>query len=135
MKKLFFAVLTCVVAAVMTSCGSDNSPRSVAEKALDCAINEDYRGYMDCVYFPEDQKQQKEAYITMIEEKAKKSKENGTASSKNPTSYKFVSEDIDEEAGRAKVTFEVTYSDGSTREEPMDLKREKDGKWYLEMKK
>lgn len=135
MKKLFFAVLTCVVPAVMTSCGSDNSPRSVAEKALDCAINEDYRGYMDCVYFPEDQKQQKEAYITMIEEKAKKSKENGTASSKNPTSYKFVSEDIDEEAGRAKVTFEVTYSDGSTREEPMDLKREKDGKWYLEMKK
>ena len=135
MRKLFFAVLVCAMAAVVTSCNNSNSPRSVAEKALDCAINEDYRGYMDCVYFPEDQKEQKEAYITMIEEKAKKSKENGTASSKNPTGYKFVSEDINEEAGTAKVTLEVTYSDGSTKEEPLDLKKEKDGKWYLQMKK
>ena len=135
MRKLFFAVLVCAMAAVVTSCKSSDSPRSVAEKALDCAINEDYRGYMDCIYFPEDQKQQKEAYIAMIEEKAKKSKENGTADNKTPTSYKFVSEDIDEEAGKAKVTFEVTYPDGTTKQEPMDLKKEKDGKWYLEMKK
>ena len=135
MRKLFFAVLVCAMAAVVVSCGKSDSSRGVAEKALDCAINEDYRGYMDCIYFPEDQQQQKEAYITMIEEKVKKSKETETASSKNPTSYKFVSEEINEEAGTAKLVYEVTYSDGTTKNEPMDLKKEKDGKWYLQMKK
>ncbi|MBQ9216416.1 MAG: DUF4878 domain-containing protein [Prevotella sp.] len=135
MRKVLFAALVCAMAVVMTSCGSSSSPRGVAEKALDCAINEDYRGYMDCVYFPEDQKEQKEAYISMIEEKAKKAKENGSANDKKPVSYKFVSEEIDEEAGRAKETFEVTYSDDSTKEESMDLTKEKDGKWYLQLKK
>ena len=134
MNRIFYLSIITIL-LFLTSCNSSDSPRSVAEKALDCAINEDYRGYMDCIYFPEDQKQQKEAYIAMIEEKAKKSKENGTADNKTPTSYKFVSEDIDEEAGKAKVVFEVTYPDGTTKQEPMDLKKEKDGKWYLEMKK
>ena len=71
----------------------------------------------------------------MIEEKAKKAKENNSANEKKPVSYKFVSEEIDEEAGRAKETFEVTYSDDSTKEESMDLTKEKDGKWYLQLKK
>lgn len=130
MKKVFFAVLLCMMAIVMTSC-SDDSPRGVAEKALDCAIKEDYRGYLDCVYFPEDKKAEKEGYASMIEEKVKK----GNGDDKKPVSYKFVSEEIDEDAGRATETFEVTYSNGKTRTETVKMKKEEDGKWYLTQSK
>lgn len=126
-------MMVCILAGVMTSCSS-NSPRSVAEKSLDCIINEDYRGYFDCVYFPDDKKQEKEAYISMIEEKVQKNQENGKSYNK-PVSYKFVSEEIDEEAGKAKEVFEVTYDNGNTKEETTDLTKEEDGKWYVKMKK
>lgn len=133
MKKVFLAMMICILAGVMTSCSS-NSPRSVAEKSLDCIINEDYRGYFDCVYFPDDKKQEKEAYISMIEEKVQKNQENGKSYNK-PVNYKFVSEEIDEEAGKAKEVFEVTYDNGNTKEETTDLTKEEDGKWYVKMKK
>lgn len=133
MKKVFLAMMVCILAGVMTSCSS-NSPRSVAEKSLDCIINEDYRGYFDCVYFPDDKKQEKEAYISMIEEKVQKNQENGKSYNK-PVNYKFVSEEIDEEAGKAKEVFEVTYDNGNTKEETTDLTKEEDGKWYVKMKK
>ena len=134
MKKLFLAMMVCVLAGMLTSCSS-NSPRGVAESALDCAIKEDYRGYMDHVYFPEDKKQEKEAYISMIEEKVKRAKESGKASEKTPVSYKFLSESIDEAAGKATESFEVTYSDGTTKKEDVRLKKEEDGKWYVQMNK
>lgn len=137
MKKVFLAVMVCVLAGVMTSCSSSNSPRNVAEKALGCIVKEDYRGYFDCVYFPEDKKEEKEAYISMIEDKVQKSKEKGkgTVSDKKPVSYKFLSEEIDEEAGTAREVFEVTYANGNTKNEAVDLKKEADGQWYVKMDK
>lgn len=132
MKKYFLAMMVCVLAGVLASCSS-NSPRGVAEKSLDCIIHEDYRGYFDCVYFPEDKKQEKEGYIAMIEEKVKKSGKPIT--DQKIVSYKFISEEINEEAGVAKEIFEVTYDNGSTKQETVDLKKEEDGKWYVKMKK
>ena len=135
MKKFFLAMMFCVLAGVLASCSS-NSPRGVAEKSLDCIIHEDYRGYFDYVYFPEDKKQEKEGYIAMIEEKVRKNKENGRAiTNQKIVSYKFISEEINEEAGVAKEIFEVTYDNGRTKQETVDLKKEEDGKWYVKMKK
>lgn len=131
MKNVFYLVLLCLVAVVFTSCSS-NSPRSVAEKAMDCAVKEDYRGYLDYVYFSEADKEKKEGYIQMIEEKAKK---NQNQDGPKMESYKFVKEDVDEEAGRAKEVFEINYDNGSTREETIDLILADDGKWYIKMQK
>lgn len=134
MRKVLFAFVACIMAGIMTSC-SDNSPRGVAEKAMGCIIDEDYREYFDYVYFPEEKKQEKEAYITMIEGKVKKDKEKGGGNRAKPVSFKFVSEEIDENSGRARVVFDVTYDSGKTQKEPVNLKKEKDGKWYIENKK
>ena len=134
MRKVLFAFVACIMAGIMTSC-SNNTPRGVAEKAMGCIIDEDYREYFDYVYFPEDKKQEKEAYISMIEGKVKKEKENGRGSRAKPVSFKFVSEEIDEDLGRARVVFDVTYDSGKTQKEPVNLKKEKDGKWYIENKK
>ena len=135
MKRFIFAMMVCVLAGVLASC-SNNSPRGVAEKSLDCIIHEDYRGYFDYVYFPEDKKQEKEGYSAMIEEKVKKNKESGKAiTDQKMVSYKFISEEINDEAGVAKEVFEVIYDNGSTKQETVDLKKEEDGKWYVKMKK
>lgn len=131
MKRFVYLALPFFVAVIFASCSS-NSPRSVAEKALDCAMKEDYRGYLDLVYFSDADKEKKESYIRMIEEKAEKNQDQD-----NPKieSYKFVSEEIDEEEGCAKETFEVNYDNGSSREQSVDLIRADDGKWYIKMKK
>lgn len=103
---MFTAVL-----AVLASCGK-SEPRTVAEKALQCVIDEDYRGYFDCVYFPADKQEQKEAYVSMIEGKVKKAKEKGQNNDKQPVSYEFVSEQVNEEEGTASEVFNVKYASG-----------------------
>lgn len=130
MKKLLTAVLVCLVAAVFTGCSS-NSPRSVAEKAITCMQKKDIRGYMDLVYFTEESKAQKDSYIQMYEEKAKEN----TDESDVIESFKFVEESIDEEAGTATELFDVTYKDGSTKQQPMKMVRDDDGKWWVKMEK
>lgn len=130
MKNVIFAGLLCLMALLFASCSS-NTPRGVAEKAIKCVVKGDYEGYLDCMYVPEGQEQQKEAAAQMLKEKVEKSKENGTYDSKRIVSYKFLSEDVDEEEGRATETIEYTMGNGSVKEEAVSLKKEDDGKWYL----
>lgn len=130
MRKVMYAVLVCAVAAVMTGCSSHPAtPRGVAEKSLECAISKDFKGFYDCYYFPEDRQDEKKERIKMTEEIMDKNAEE--ASNEMPTSYKFVSEDVDEEKDRASVTFEITFGNGRTKEQTVWLKKEKDGKWYI----
>ena len=130
MRKLFYSLFATLAVIALVGCSS-NSPRNVAEKAIDCSIKEDYRGFLDLVYFSESDKEKKEGYIQMIEEKAKKNKKENAPKIE---SYEFVSEDVDEEAGKAKVVFEVNYDNGKTHEQTIDLVKV-DGKWYINMKK
>lgn len=129
MKKLSLAIiLSCIVAAVFTSCSS-NSPRRMAETALKCLQKEDYKGLLDCVYFKENAEKNRAFYLQIFEEKVEK----------NPDaileSYKFVSEEIDEEIGKATVVFETTYKDGNVKTESFDMICDEDGKWWIDSKK
>ena len=126
MKKVLFAVLVCVMAVVMTSCGGHPStPRGVAEKSLDCTIKKDIKGYYDCCYYPKNKQDQKKQDIEMSEHYIE------AYESHFPVDYKFISEEVDEDKGRAAVTFEITYGDDRVRKETILLKKEKDGKWYI----
>ncbi|GJG37350.1 hypothetical protein PRLR5107_25050 [Prevotella lacticifex] len=119
---------------MLISCGK-SEPRRVAEKALDSVIDEDYRGYFDCVYFPADKQEEKETAISIIEEKVKKAKEKGTKDNNVPVSYEFVSEQVNDDAGTAIETFNIKYASGKTEKSEVNLKKEEDGKWYIENKK
>ena len=130
MKKLLSFLMFTAVLAVLASCGK-SEPRTVAEKALQCVIDEDYRGYFDCVYFPADKQEQKEAFVSMVEEKVKKAKEKGEKNDKQPVSYEFVSEQVNDEAGTATEVFNLKYASGKTEQTQVDLKKEEDGHWYL----
>ena len=134
MKKLLSFVLFAAMVTMLASCGKLEQ-RAVAEKAINCAINQDYRGYIDCIYFPADKQEQKEAYINMIEAKVKKAKEKGNNNEKVPVSYEFVSEHINEDEGTAEEVFNLKYSSGKMEQTSVNLKKEEDGKWYIQNKK
>ena len=134
MKKLLSSLLFAAMAIMLVSCGK-SEPRSVAEKALHCVIEQDYRGYFDCVYFPADKQEEKEAYINMIEVKVKKAKEKGTVNDKLPVSYEFVSEKVNDAEGTADEVFNLKYSNGKMEQTNVNLKKEEDGKWYVSNKK
>ena len=134
MKKLLSFVLFAAMVTMLASCGK-SEPCAVAEKAINCAINQDYRGYFDCIYFPADKQEEKEAYINMIEVKVKKAKEKGNINEKVPVSYEFVSEHINEDEGTAEEVFNIKYYSGKMEQTSVNLKKEEDGKWYVQNKK
>ena len=134
MKKLLSFVLFVAMATLLASRGK-SEPRTVAEKSIDCAIKQDYHGYFDCIYFPADKQEEKEAYINMIEAKVKKAKKKGNVSEKVPVSYEFVSEHINEDEGTAEEIFNIKYPSGKMEQTSVNLKKEEDGKWYIQNKK
>lgn len=134
MKKLLSSLLFAAIAIMLVSCGK-SEPRTVAEKALDCVIDQDYRGYFDCVYFPADKQEEKEACINIIEAKVKKAKEKGTVNDELPVSYEFVSEKVNDAEGTADEVFNLKYSNGKMEQTNVNLKKEEDGKWYVSNKK
>lgn len=135
MKKILSVMFVCLLTAVFVSCGSgssnDNSPRSVAENAIKCAQKKDIKGMMEYVYFSESEQAQKESFVQMLEEKVAKN----TNEAKDIKDYEFIDETINEETGKAKENFNITYKDGSTKKEAIDLIRDDSGKWWIKMGK
>ena len=81
------------------------------------------KGFANCIYFKDSDKEYKNLFIQQIENNRKPSQE--------IESYEFVDEDIDEESGKAKVTFNVTYKNGRTVKETFKMIRDDSGKWWL----
>lgn len=136
MKKLMSFVLAVFAIIALASCSS-NSPKSVAEKAMKSIVDKDYKTYVDLIYFdkakksPEDVEKAKEQLREMLQGKLEKSiKEKGAIKS-----YKVVNEEISEEGDKAVVTFEVSYEDGKTDSTAVQLVKDKDGKWWLDLGK
>ena len=127
MKKLLSVVFVCLLAAVIVGCGSSSSPRGIAEKGIKCIMKGDVEGYADLVYLKESEKSQKPFLIQMISEMMKNIKPD-----QEIESYEFVEEDVDKEAGKAKVTFNMKYKSGRTSKEPVYLVLE-DGKWWMKL--
>lgn len=123
MKKYLTVLVLCLATCMFFSCSGGSSPKSVAKKALKCQKKDDVKGFVDCVYFKDSDKEYKDLYIQQIENNKKPSQE--------IESFEFVDEKIDEEAGRAKVTFNVTYKNGRTTKETFKMIRDDNGKWWL----
>lgn len=140
MKKLFLSMFVAVAALVLWSCGASNTPRGVAEKAVECLQNEDYDGYLDLVFLKgEDDKdydeakmkEGKEQLAALLKEKGKKTmdKKGGIKS------YEVVSEEISEDGNSAKVTMKTVYGDGSEDTSKMKLVKNSKGDWKISMNK
>ncbi|MBE6304816.1 MAG: DUF4878 domain-containing protein [Bacteroidales bacterium] len=136
MKKLFFS-LACVIALfATTACGGGAStPADAAAECIELLKDKDYEGFVETIKMgenvtPEEAKQAKEMYVSMLKEKgdAQFNEKQGIAS------YTLVSEEIAEDGTTAKVVYEVTYGDGSTDKQSFNMVNA-DGKWMQDLNK
>ncbi len=137
MKRLSFILGLMAIVFIMASCSS-NTPKGVAEKSMKCLIDKDYKGYVDLVYTkddpkesPDEIKQQKEMLASLLKDKAEKEYKKN----KGIASYEIVNEETSENGEKAKVKMKVTYGNGEVKDEEIELRKDKDGNWKLDMGK
>ncbi len=136
MKKTIIACMACIAAVLLFSCSGlskKDSPKDVVEKYSQALIEQDWKAAFDLVYFkgtPEEAEKTRQQWIGLCEEKAK-----NMPNDKIVTAVEVIDEQINEEAGTAVVTANITYGNGNTKEEKTDLIRTDDGQWLLDMKK
>lgn len=136
MKRLFKVAFLFIVVMAMCACGGGNTPSAVAEKAMDCFVDEDYEGYVDLIYIKNEDtrdkeklEQDKKQYVAMLKEKVTKSAEK---SGKKPKSAKAVSEEISEDGEKATVEMKITYDDGTEDTNKMKMCKDKNGNWRVD---
>lgn len=134
MKKLLFVTMM-VVACGMMLTGCKSEQREVAEKAMECLKNKDFKGYVDLMYFsekdaadPEKLAQKKESTVQMLEGKVAMSegRKNGW---KGVKSYSFVSEQTDSTSSVVKMA----YVNNEDKPDTMDIRLQLDekGQWRI----
>ena len=130
MKKiLIVSVMACLI-VVMAGCSSSNTPKGVAKQAMKCMMKKDFKGYFDLYEFPEGKQDLKAGYTQMFEEKAAKQPEEFVIKS-----YEIVEEQVDEEAGKAKVTMKFVDGKGKEQKQHFDLVKNDKGEWKIKLKK
>lgn len=127
MRKLIFLVLGTIL---VTACNS-NSPKAVAEKSIECIIDEDFDGYVDLNYFKkssmediEEHQRDKELMADLM--KSKYYRKNDSLHIKD---YKFISEEIKDSV--ASVKLEVVNKKGEKDTMDIKLKINHEGDWRI----
>ena len=136
MKKILFMLMIATCGLMLTSCGSGQSEqRKLAEKAMECLKNKDFKGYVDLVYFsesdsadPEKLAQKKESMTQMLEGKISMS-EGQKGGWKGIKSYSYVSEQTDSTTSVVKMA----YVNNEDKPDTMDIKLQLDekGQWRI----
>ena len=141
MRKFLFMsmmVVTCGVMLMLTSCKSESEQRQVAEKAMECLKNKDFKGYVDLMYFsesdsadPEKLAQKKENMAQMLESKMSMS-DGQKGGWKGIKKYSYVSEQTDSTTSVVKMA----YVNNEDKPDTMDIKLQLDekGKWKISSK-
>ena len=134
MKKalLFGVAMVCML--VMTSCGSSNTPKNVAEKSIQCLIDKDFKGYVDLIYFSDKDmaeqnfEEKKTAMTELMQNKYNQSiLEKGSI-----VSYDYVSEEVKDSTAVVKMA--LKYSTDKTDTTQVKLKMDSKGDWKLDQK-
>ncbi len=119
----------------MAACSGGNTPGGVAEKAVKCMKDKDYKGYVDLVNITEkgehSEAEMRSELTVLLSEKASKNIEKDG----EIESYKILSEEISEDGTHAVVKMQITYSKGNTDTEEITLVKTEAGDWMLDMGK
>lgn len=136
MKKLMSFVIAVFAILAITACSS-NSPKDVAEKAMKCIVNQDYKGYVDLVYLQDENKSKEDVdkakaqLVELLQNKGEKSiKEN-----EGVESFEVTKEEISEDGNSATVDLNIKYKNGKTDDTTVKLCKDKNGKWWIDLGK
>ncbi len=135
MKKLLGILSLLTAMFVMAACSGGNTPGGVAEKAVKCMKDKDYKGYVDLVSITEkgehSEAEMRSELTMLLSEKASKDIEKDG----EIESYKILSEEISEDGAHAMVKMQIAYSKGNTDTEEIKLVKTDAGDWMLDMGK
>lgn len=130
-----FVIAVFAILAI-TACSS-NSPKDVAEKAMKCIVNQDYKGYVDLVYLQDENKSKEDVdkakaqLVELLQNKGEKSiKEN-----EGVESFEVTKEEISEDGNSATVDLNIMYKNGKTDDTTVKLCKDKNGKWWIDLGK
>lgn len=130
-----FVIAVFAILAI-TACSS-NSPKDVAEKAMKCIVNQDYKGYVDLIYLQDENKSKEDVdkakaqLVELLQNKGEKSiKEN-----EGVESFEITKEEISEDGNSATVDLNITYKNGKTDDTTVKLCKDKNGKWWIDLGK
>lgn len=136
MKKLMSFVIAVFAILAITACSS-NSPKDVAEKAMKCIVNQDYKGYVDLIYLQDENKSKEDVdkakaqLVELLQNKGEKSiKEN-----EGVESFEVTKEEISEDGNSATVDLNIKYKNGKTDDTTVKLCKDKNGKWWIDLGK
>ncbi|MFR9650294.1 MAG: DUF4878 domain-containing protein [Rikenellaceae bacterium] len=122
--KLFVAAIAMVA---MVACGGGSSASSVAVKQVECQYNCDIDGLLKLCNMTAEEKEQ---FKPMLDEKMVKSIEKELASVDGFKGAKAIEEVISEDGSEATVQVELTFGDGSTKIQKVEVENV-DGKWMI----
>lgn len=130
MKTIFKSLGVVVVLLCLSACSS-NTPSAVVEKALDCMVSEDYRGYVDLMQLtdgdnPQAEEETKKEFAEMIEKQAAKQSDK-----EKLKSYEILKEEFSKTGTYARVTFKEVYMTGDENEASLYLVKNNDEKWEI----
>ncbi len=130
-----FVIAVFAILAI-TACSS-NSPKDVAEKAMKCIVNQDYKGYVDLIYLQDENKSKEDVdkakaqLVELLQNKGEKSiKEN-----EGVESFEVTKEEISEDGNSATVDLNIKYKNGKTDDTTVKLCKDKNGKWWIDLGK
>lgn len=134
MKKILYLSLMAIVSLLIASC-SNNSPGSALKHYMDAMNDKNFEEVADGIAFkegltPEQQQQEREGWITLLQDKAEKSAEQQGAIK----SFEIISEEISEDGTTAEVKYKQVFEDGTEKEGTQAMVK-RDGKWLMDVGK
>lgn len=134
MKKVLLFGMAMVCMLVMTSCGSSNTPKNVAEKSLQCLVDKDFKGYVDLIYFSDEDMAEKnfEEKKTAMTELMQNKYNQSILEKGSIVSYDYVSEEVKDSTAVVKMA--IKYSTDKTDTTQVKLKMNSKGDWKLDQK-
>lgn len=133
MKYLSLLASCLMFVALCFSCGSSQTPSDEAKKCFGLIQDKNYEALVEEFAFSKDAteeeiQQTKQMFISLYKEKGEKEfdKVGGI------NNYEVIEETISEDGQTATVKVKVTYGDGSSKEQKVDLKLV-DGNWRIDL--
>jgi hypothetical protein len=132
MKKMNYLVLALLMLGLTISCTNQSSPGKAAKRYMEYAAKGDFEKFVDGFYFGEEVskeeiKEGKAMMVSLVGEKVKPAfdKKGGLKS------VEVVSETLSDDGKSAEAVLKLTYGNGETDEDTIDMILV-DGKWLME---
>ena len=132
MKRKLYSLLTlallCTASMTLNSCGTSNTPADKAMELVGYMQDEDFSSYADGLYTKNEK--EKEQLTALLEQKG------GEMLEKNEgiDSYSLEEEIISENGNTATVRIRVEYGNGTSKQQTIKMKKDKDGEWKGKLK-